>query len=99
VSWGNEESGTRHSVCACCPSHALTPLLWLLCLLVPGSPEELRQSPAEPECLRCPVPDRALQARFSPSMEDGMQDDTLYALPAFIVCFSRAVVFWVSVLH
>ncbi|KAI4545433.1 hypothetical protein MG293_005699 [Ovis ammon polii] len=62
-------------------------------------PEELRQSPAKPECLRCPVPDRALQARFSPSMEDGMQDDALYALPAFIVCFSRAVVFWVSVLH
>lgn len=64
MAWGNEESLTRHSVCPCCPSHALTPLLRLLCLLVPGSPEELRQSPAEPECLRCPVPDRALQARF-----------------------------------
>lgn len=43
-----------------------------LCLWFQAALRSCGSLPAKPECLRCSVPGQSTQARFSPSMEDGM---------------------------
>lgn len=86
---------TGHSVCPFWPSRFTLRMLlfWLLCLTCPGSADELQRSPSQPECLFSPLPDSTLGS-FSQSMEDGMQDEALSALPAFVCAFVVPSCFW-----